>query len=76
MARAVSSIKRKRRVIPRGPDLEPVVEYDTEFRLWSKTDALRMAGEHVGLFEKNGTTVNVNGGAIQVIIIGGREIRV
>jgi len=44
--RAVSSIKKK--IIPLG---EGKHAYETEIRLWSKPAALRMAGEHLGMFE-------------------------
>src|SRR6185312_16097680 len=39
--RAVASIKRKQRFIPRK-DEEPIIETDTEIRLWSKPEALRL----------------------------------
>jgi phage terminase small subunit len=73
--RAVASIKRKRRVIPQGEDRDPVVEYDTEFRLWSKPEALKLTAQHLGMFSSEGTTtVNVAGPA-QVMVVGGRRIR-
>lgn len=45
--RAVSSIKRKVRTIPQK-DGEPIIEVDTELRLWSKPEALRMSMQHIG----------------------------
>jgi phage terminase small subunit len=44
--RAISSIKKK--IIPMG---EGKFAYETEIRLWSKPAALKMAGEHLGMFE-------------------------
>jgi phage terminase small subunit len=46
--RAISSIKKK--TIPLG---EGKVAYETEIRLWNKPAALKMAGEHLGMFEEN-----------------------
>jgi len=46
--RAVSSVKRKRRTIPRKDD-EPIVEVEVEFRLWSKPDALTLLAKHLGM---------------------------
>lgn len=47
--RAISSVKSKRRTIPRE-DKEPIIEVETELRFWSKPDALRMSGQHLGMF--------------------------
>lgn len=55
--RAVSSIKRKRRVIPQENG-DPIVEVDVEIRLWSKPDALRMSGQHLGMFGDREPSVN------------------
>jgi phage terminase small subunit len=50
--RAVRSIRVKRRRIPRGANLEPIEEVETEVKLWDKPAALRMAGQVRGLFVK------------------------
>jgi phage terminase small subunit len=42
---AISSLKRKTRVLPDG-----TVEREVEFRLWDKPGSLKLAGRHVGLF--------------------------
>ena len=58
--RAVSSIKRKVRVTESDGRTETT--YETEIKLWSKPDALRMAGQHLGLFKEaagGGPAVNV-----------------
>lgn len=34
--RAVARVKRKRRVIPRGPNVDPIIEVETELALWDK----------------------------------------
>lgn len=47
--RAVSSIKRKTRIIPRK-DGEAIVEHELEFRLWDKNTALGNLGKHLKLF--------------------------
>lgn len=60
--RAVASIKRRRREIPRK-DEDPIVEIDTELRLWSKPEALRLGMQHVGaLVDKSETTVKTKDG--------------
>lgn len=51
--RAVSAIKRKTRRIPQGKDKEPIIEHDTEIRLWSKTTALHDLGDYLKLFGKD-----------------------
>lgn len=48
--RAVSSIKRKRRLIPQGKDDEPIVEIETELKLWDKPAILRLSGQHLGMY--------------------------
>lgn len=48
--RAVASIKRKRRTIPRKDDA-PIVEIETEIRLWDKPGTLRLAGQHLGMYK-------------------------
>ena len=53
--RSVSSIKRKVRIIPqgkRGEGLEPIIEYDTELRLWDKNSALEKAMNHLGMIRQ------------------------
>jgi phage terminase small subunit len=47
--RAVASIKRKTRIIPQK-DGPPVVQHETEFRLWDKNTALANIGKHLGMF--------------------------
>jgi phage terminase small subunit len=47
--RAVSSIKRKTRIIPQKQG-EPIVEHEIEFRLWDKNTALTNLGKHLKLF--------------------------
>lgn len=47
--RAVSSVKRKTRIIPRK-DGEPIIERELEFRLWDKNTALTNLGRHLKLF--------------------------
>jgi AAA+ superfamily predicted ATPase len=46
--RAVSSVKH--RTITSGTGDRERVTHEVEFRLWSKTEAARMLGEHLGLF--------------------------
>lgn len=48
--RAVSSVKRKRRLIQREDAPDEIVE-EVEYKLWNKPQALRMAGEHLRLFK-------------------------
>jgi hypothetical protein len=47
--RAVSSIKRKTRIIPQK-DGEPIIERELEFRLWNKPTTLTDLGKHFKLF--------------------------
>lgn len=47
--RAVSSVKRKTRVIPQR-DGPPIIEHELEFRLWDKNTALTNLGKHLRLF--------------------------
>lgn len=65
--RAVSSIKRKRRVIPQGEDSDPIVEYETEIKLWDKPATLRLAGQHLGMYiEKKEISVPAGGGVLAI----------
>jgi phage terminase small subunit len=48
--RAVSRIKRRKRVIPRQGD-DPIVEYDTEIALWDKNPAIEKAMKHLGILK-------------------------
>lgn len=48
--RAVSKIKRKRRVIPMGEDAE-IVEYETEIALWDKNPPLTNLGRYHGIYK-------------------------
>ncbi len=63
--RSVSSIKRKRRTIPRK-DEESIVEVETEIRLWDKPATLRLAGQHLGLYKDKVEHSGEGGTAIQV----------
>jgi phage terminase small subunit len=66
--RAVSSIKRKRRVI-KQEDGDDIVEVETEIRLWDKPGVLRLAGQHLGMFvEKREVTFPQGGGVLAVPI--------
>jgi phage terminase small subunit len=47
--RAVASFKQKRRLVPRK-DGEPIEEIDTEIRLWDKPAALKLSGQHLGMY--------------------------
>jgi Phage terminase, small subunit len=48
--RAVASVKRKTRTIPRKDD-EPIIEREVEFRLWDKNSAIDKAMRHLGILE-------------------------
>ncbi len=50
--RAVSSFKRKTRTIP-TKDGEPIVEVETEIRLWPKVQALITLAQHLGMLKTN-----------------------
>jgi phage terminase small subunit len=64
--RAVASIKRKRRTIPREDEAD-IVEVETEIRLWDKPGVLRLAGQHLGMFtEKREITFPQGGGVLMV----------
>lgn len=64
--RAVASIKRKRRTIPRE-DGDDIIEVETEIRLWDKPGVLRLAGQHLGMFtEKREVTFPQAGGVLMV----------
>ncbi len=62
--RAISFLKRKRRVIERK-DADPIVETETEIRLWDKPAALRLAGQHLGLYTEKREYSGPGGGPIQ-----------
>lgn len=49
--RAVSSIKRRRRVIPQGKDAPPIIEFETEIKLWDKNPAIQNAMRHLGMLQ-------------------------
>ena len=51
--RAISSIRRKTRSLGRGED--KIEEVEVEIRLWDKVAALKLLGQHLGLFEKRVT---------------------
>lgn len=74
MMRAVQSIKRKitRKTDQEGNQYEWV---EIEFKLWNKTEALRLAGQHYGMYTEN---LNVRGKIEhehkQVWEFGGRKI--
>lgn len=48
--RAVASVKRKARFYSDPATGQEVREYEVEFKLWDKPQALKLAGRHVGLF--------------------------
>jgi phage terminase small subunit len=47
--RSVSSVKHRRIVSGRDEDKE--ITYEVEYRLWDKPAAIRMAGQHLGMFK-------------------------
>jgi phage terminase small subunit len=55
--RAVSSIKRKMRTIPRE-DGDDIIEVETEIRLWDKPGTLKMCGQHLGMFQEKEPFLN------------------
>ena len=56
-SRAISSVKHKTRT-----DADGHTVHEAEYRLWSKTDALKQLGEHLGLYTKRiEANVNVTG---------------
>lgn len=61
--RAVAGVKSRTRVMPGGEGAETV---ETDYKLWNKVEALRLLGQHLGMFkervELSGTGAN---GAIQ-----------
>jgi phage terminase small subunit len=59
--KSVSSVKVRRRLIPRGTDLEPIEEITTEIKLWNKVEALRQLGQHLGMFKER-VEVTTNSG--------------
>jgi phage terminase small subunit len=64
--RAVSSIKRKRRIIPNGED-SSIIEVETEIKLWDKPATLRLAGQHLGMYiEKKEISVPAGAGVLAV----------
>ncbi len=63
--RAVSSIKRRRRVIPRKDD-EDIVEIETEIRLWDKPATLRLTGQHLGMYVEKREHKLTGGGVLAV----------
>jgi phage terminase small subunit len=66
--RGVASFKRKVRTIPQK-DGESVVEIETELRLWNKPDALKMSGQHLGMYtEKHEVTLPPGTGVLAVPI--------
>lgn len=63
--RAVSSIKRKRRVIPQE-DGAPIIEVETEIKLWDKPATLRLAGQHLGMYTEKHEHGGIGGGPLSV----------
>jgi phage terminase small subunit len=59
--RAVSSVKLRREA---GKDGKPAADI-VEFRLWSKTDALRLLAQHLGMLKEVHELTGANGGPIQ-----------
>lgn len=47
--RAIASVKRKRRIVPGG---EGACVEEVEFRLWNKVEALKLLGQHLGMFKE------------------------
>lgn len=66
--RALSSVRRKSRTFTQNE--EPVEEVDSEIKLWSKVDALQMAGKHLGMFVDKVETrdVDANGNDKKTIV--------
>jgi len=71
--RALSSVKRKRRVTTRraGDDEVTEVEHETEIKLWDKNRALETATKILGMVDDRPQITNVGP---QVWLIGGRAI--
>lgn len=64
--RAISSVKKKRRIIPQPDGRDPIVEVEVEFKLWDKPASLRMSGEHLGIIRKRHEHSGIGGAPIQV----------
>jgi hypothetical protein len=66
--RAISSIKRRSRVLPNNRG----VEYEVEFRLWDKPGTLRLSMQHRGmLIEKHEVTLPPGSGVLAVPLAPG-----
>lgn len=65
--RAVASIKRKTRIIPQKGGA-PIVQHETEFRLWDKNTALGNIGKHLGMFTDRLELAGAGGGPLKVEI--------
>ena len=63
--RAVASVKRKRRTIGRGAGA--VVEVETEIRLWDKPAALRLTGQHLGMYVEKREVKFPDGGGVLAV---------
>ena len=64
--RAVSTLKRKTRIIPQKNG-EPIVEHDVEIKLWDKNTGLANCGKHLGMFAEN-VNLRTPDGPLQVHI--------
>lgn len=61
--RAVASIKKKIRAIG-----ETVVERETEIKLWSKTESLKLASQHLGLLKERLELTGKDGGPVALTV--------
>jgi phage terminase small subunit len=64
--RAVASIKRKTRIIPQKNGA-PIIQHETEFRLWDKNTALANVGKHLGMFTDRSEVRFPDGVQVEVI---------
>jgi hypothetical protein len=70
--RAVAGVKHKITTRQRGLDVETT--HTVEFRLWSKPDAIKMAGQHLAMFtEKHELTLPPGAGVLAVPVPIGAE---
>jgi phage terminase small subunit len=64
--RAVASIKRKTRIIPQKNGA-PIIQHETEFRLWDKNTALANIGKHLGMFVDQSEVRYPDGMRVEVV---------
>lgn len=62
--KAVASAKRKVRTIRQPDGQPPIVEVETEIKLWNKVDALRLAAQHLGMLVHRHEHTGARGGPI------------